>query len=74
MSTQQKGWPVKNYWIKFDPKTSKGAIWLNMNDSSAPELNVQDISPQEVAALAVILGSGRARYMPDGSIMVGSDW
>jgi hypothetical protein len=63
------GWPIRGYWIKYDPKTHVGTIWLNMNDSPQPELTLNNVPPQEVAAIAAILSSGRARYTSDGSII-----
>jgi len=66
----QKGYPIKGYWIKYNPRTHQGAVWLNMDNDPQPELNLQNLSAEDVAAMAAILNSGRALYLPDGSIMM----
>lgn len=71
MSANQ-GWPILGYWIRFNPKTHVGVIWLNMDNDSQPEVMLNNLSPEEVAAIATILSSGRARYMPDNSIITQS--
>lgn len=68
MSANQ-GWPILGYWIKFNPKTHLGTVWLNMDNDPQPEVTLDNLPPEEVAALATILGSGRARYLADGSII-----
>jgi hypothetical protein len=66
------GWPIRGYWIKFNPKTHMGTIWLNMNDSSQPEVTLNNLSPEETSAIAAILASGRAHLMSDGTIITQS--
>jgi hypothetical protein len=66
------GWPIRGYWIKFNSKSHTGTIWLNMNDNPQPEVTLDNLSPEEVAAIAAILASGRARYTSDGSVVTQS--
>jgi hypothetical protein len=66
------GFPVTGYWISFNPKAHQGEVWLNMDNDAQPELHQQNLPAQDIAAMAAILNSGRARLRPDGALIMGS--
>lgn len=67
-----KNWPIKNYWVRYDPATHSAKIWLSIENSPAPEVVKDDLSAEDLAAIAVILANGGALYFEDGSIGVES--
>jgi|GEM_PF-6140217 len=67
-----KNWPVKDYWVKYDPATHRAKIWLSIDSGPAPEVIKENLSAEDMAAIAVILLGGGALYFEDGSIGVES--
>ena len=67
-----KNWPVKDYWVRYDPATHRAKLWLSIANGPAPEVIKENLSAEDMAAIAVILASGGALYFEDGSIGVES--
>lgn len=67
MSTE-KHWPIKGYWIGFNPSTHQGIVGLQMDNDAAPDLKFENLSGDDVAALAAILTRGGAEYHSSGII------
>jgi hypothetical protein len=67
-----KNWPVRDYWVRYDPATHCAKIWLSIENDPAPEVIKENLSAEDMAAIAVILLGGGARYFEDGSIGVES--
>ena len=71
MSAEQpvKSWPIRGYWIGFNPKTHKGLVALQMdNNADDPELTFKDLPGDDVAALAAILTQSGVEYRSTGLI------
>jgi hypothetical protein len=61
---------IRSYWIQFNPKTRRGAFWLDFQGSSEPDVTKNDLTPEDVAAVTAILTTGRAVFFQDGSLGV----
>ena len=67
MSTQQE-WPIRGYWIGYDPKTHQGRVSLQMDNDAPPDIDFKNLSAEDVSALAAILTRGGAYYHVSGII------
>ena len=63
-------WPIRGYWIQFDPTTHRGAFWLNVDNDKEPELRKDNVSAEDMAVVTAILTTGRAVYFQNGSLGV----
>jgi hypothetical protein len=69
MSAQQE-WPIRGYWISFNPKNHLGRIALQLDNDAPPDVDFKNLSPEDVSAMAAILSRGGAFYHVQGFIGV----
>ena len=63
-----KSYPIKGYWIGFNPKTREGVVALQMDNNPDPDVKFENLSSDDVAALAAILTQGGAEYRSSGIV------
>jgi hypothetical protein len=63
-----RSWPVKKYSVRWNPKTAKGGILLELTGDNRPDVLLESTSAEEVQLCYTILETGRAMYSEDGSI------
>jgi hypothetical protein len=68
MSTQKPSWPIKAYKIWFNPKTHQGVAEFQMDNNPGPDLRLEALTAEDVAALTIILNHGGATYYENGNI------
>jgi hypothetical protein len=68
MSNKKSSWPIKAYKIWFNPKTHQGVAELQMDNDPPPDLRLEALTAQDVAALTIILTHGGATYYENGNI------
>jgi hypothetical protein len=68
MSTPPTDWPINGYWIKFDPHTHQGSVSLQLDNDPNPEMTIENLSGDDIAAIAALLSHDGARYYRSGFI------
>lgn len=65
-----KSWPIKGYWIAFNPDTHVGIVGLQLDNDADPDKTFENLSANDVAALAAILTRGGAEYRSNGLVVI----
>ena len=62
MSTEQNVWPVRGYWIGFNPKTHSGIVGLQLDKDRDSDVKFENLTAEDITALVAILSRGGAEY------------
>lgn len=66
-------WPIKGYFIGYDPKTHQGRVLLDMVETQAgSEIKFENLTAEDIVVLTGILTRGGARYYKSGIVGIRS--